>query len=864
MTADRDQGSGRIRTPDPVLVQRITDHLMAGGGRKVGAELRFHCPAGTHADEHASCDWNEGKATYLCRSCGARGGAIDLVKLLGVELPERSSKTKGRIVAAYDYCAADGALLYQVVRYDPKDFRQRRPDPDNPDGWIWHLKDAKPVPYHLPELLAADPSAWVFIVEGEKDADALWTLGVPATTNAGGASKWVAALSTHLMDRRVCILPDNDPAGEAHAQGVAAKLGIIATDIRVLRLPGLPAKGDVSDWLASGSTAEQLLALADAAPVWEAPEPTVQDFDPLGRGGGGSTGGAFSGLPVVEVTARHTREITADAMAALQRWNEPPTIFQRGTELVRYRGGLTLEPLSQPALAGVLDRAADFVRVNQNGMQVPTRVPEHVVRDILSLPHTGVYGVSGVSAVPRVVGEGRVVAVEGYDPDTQLLFNLNGLAGVRWDLPIDEARGWLDEVLEDFPYADNVSRTHSVAAKLLPFVRDLIDGPTPLHHFDASTPGTGKGLEAEVTSIITTGGAAGVMSLVGDGDELEKRITSLLLAGHPLILLDNVNKLYQQALCAALTATTWRGRRLGKSETVTLPNTQLWVSTGNNVEFSDEMARRTVIIRLDAQVERPETRTGFRHPNLPRWVREHRTELVSAFLSIVRHWVDAGMPLGTQSLGTFEAWADVLGGILETAGYPDFLGNRRQLYESGDLESADWRALLRHWDATHGAARLTAGDVLGMVRECEVLLHLYTGTTSLGAQQRMGHALNGRRDRIYGGLQLKRGEPNSRNSSTYYLRAVGEPRPVGEPQNPENPETPILGTKQGPGFALETPANPAETPAKPRAEGQNPDKTRPDSRHENGVSGVSGVLNDTQDLPFVISTEPNGSEAVML
>jgi len=127
------------------------------------------------------------------------------------------SKTNGRgrahIVAAYDYREDTGDVSFQVVRYEPKDFRQRRPDLNKREGWDWSVKGVRPIPYRLPELLEAIASEHViFIVEGEKDVDGLrQTLNVPATCNAGGVGKWHAALTEFFRDADVVVIPDNDP-----------------------------------------------------------------------------------------------------------------------------------------------------------------------------------------------------------------------------------------------------------------------------------------------------------------------------------------------------------------------------------------------------------------------------------------------------------------------------------------------------------------------------------------------------------------------------------------------------------------------------------------------------------------------------
>lgn len=115
-----------------------------------------------------------------------------------------------------------GDLLFQVVRYAPKDFRQRCPDGQG--GWTWQVKGVRPVPYRLIELRTGAAKGPVFVVEGEKDVDRLASLGLVATCNAGGASKWPAELNPHFRGLPVCIVPDNDEAGRSHAERVAANL----------------------------------------------------------------------------------------------------------------------------------------------------------------------------------------------------------------------------------------------------------------------------------------------------------------------------------------------------------------------------------------------------------------------------------------------------------------------------------------------------------------------------------------------------------------------------------------------------------------------------------------------------------------
>jgi phage/plasmid primase-like uncharacterized protein len=208
--------------------------------------------------------FNEDNGDGIAALQWLRGGTFPktvnaLAEYLGQSSPHPNGPAgngKSRIVATYDYRDERGEVLYQVVRFDPKGFRQRRPKAGG--GWEYSVKGTRLVPYRLLEMLAADPSGNVLIVEGEKDADRAASMGMVATTCAMGAGKWRPEYNEHFRGRSVCIIPDNDKPGREHANQVAQALCGIAGSIRVVELPGVPEKGDLSDWLDQGGSIERL------------------------------------------------------------------------------------------------------------------------------------------------------------------------------------------------------------------------------------------------------------------------------------------------------------------------------------------------------------------------------------------------------------------------------------------------------------------------------------------------------------------------------------------------------------------------------------------------------------------------------
>lgn len=173
----------------------------------------------------------------------------------------------------FDYHDASGRPVYRSergTRAGEKSFQLSRPDPTAKGGRAYSLKGAELVPYRLPELIAADPSAVVFVTEGEKHVDRLMTQGQVATTNVmgGGKGKWLDSYSPHLAGRDVIVLADNDDTGRDHAEEVAKSVHPHARSVKVVGFPELPPRGDIINWLDAGHTIADLKSLASEAPLW--------------------------------------------------------------------------------------------------------------------------------------------------------------------------------------------------------------------------------------------------------------------------------------------------------------------------------------------------------------------------------------------------------------------------------------------------------------------------------------------------------------------------------------------------------------------------------------------------------------------
>jgi hypothetical protein len=261
----------RIVTPEQFLAK--LEHVRSAGENRWMAR----CPA--HPDDRSSLSIRA-TAERLLLNCFARCSADEITGAVGCTLGDLFLNGNGhhppaerRIVATYDYTDGAGEIVFQVVRFAPKNFVQRRPDPVG--GWIWNLEGINRPLYRLPDLAEQTRAIWT---EGEKDADRLASLQLVATTAAGGVAGWRSAYAEQLAVlgvREVIILPDHDGPGEQYALTVARGCRAQGLGVRIVRLPGLPSKGDVSDWFDAGHTPEDLEQLIAGTPLVTDAELTV-------------------------------------------------------------------------------------------------------------------------------------------------------------------------------------------------------------------------------------------------------------------------------------------------------------------------------------------------------------------------------------------------------------------------------------------------------------------------------------------------------------------------------------------------------------------------------------------------------------
>jgi hypothetical protein len=501
--------------------------------------------------------------------------------------------------------------------------------------------------------------------------------------------------------------PKAKDTGELDRSGSLVKIGRVLYDAggtRSLIVQALQERDEALGW-------RKYTGRADAGSRYHE---IVDELERNGRNGrvrvtAGARGTKRDELPKIVVNNRQLPEVTAEAIEALAGHNDPPEIFVRGGRLVRVRedenGSPEIQPMDDPHIKGRLARVANYIRTTEKG-ETKVIPPDWLVKDVGQLPYWPFPSLEAVVEAPIMRPDGTIFDTPGYDLQTRLYyrpgegFDVGAIPAAPTKADTKAAIRLLDEAVGEFPYEDGASAANTLALMLTPLVRQAVNGPVPLALIDKPQAGTGGSLLAETIAIIGSGRTAEMLGAPRDEEEWRKQITAKLAAGATMITVDNVEgALYAPSLARALTARTWTDRVLGRSETVTVSQRATWIATGNNIQLRGDLPRRCYWIRLDARESRPWQRENFKHPDLLGWVTKNRGHLVHALLTLARAWFAADKPKAPDlpRLGSFEAWAETVGGMVAFAGIPGFLGNLAELYDQADAGGAEWETFLQAW-----------------------------------------------------------------------------------------------------------------------------------------------------------------------
>lgn len=686
---------------------------------------------------------------------GREGGSVPTVPTLPTLTPEHAAELEDSAVPA-DVASAHGvysamvlddlpewarwigesalpALVYPMAELDGAPTGQVKPKPGTVrgrDGEVLKYvspSDGGDAPFapRLPVVRRAGDPTGVLIVEGVKQglAAAAYTAEGWMILRMCGITSWsrggVAPSSLKAVKGLpVVIVPDADAARNRSVYDGAVALGDAcnmrgAASVRYVRLAAMGNAG-LDDVLAGDEPADRaetlstLISAAKPKPADRAPAPKGRKeqadhavASELARSRASET------RPVIHVGDDRLAVINAVG-AALKARFDGTRVFNHGdvlSELVDGPDGVQLHPVGPGELARLV--AASALTVQGSGAQHDGGCkhladwPDGNVMAALAASYREFSPVGGVSHVPLVRADGTIASTNGYDAETRHVVALShDVEGIvvpddPTDADIAQARSLLcDELLGDFLFKEESDRARAVAALLTPMIRPHV--PTsPYFVINGLQPGVGKGKLVDVIYTIALGRPITPGKLSDSEDEIRKTLTSSLLAGNTLIAFDEVEELSSKSLNMFVTAPRMSDRLLGASRMVSPVNSACLFIIGNNIAVQGDAVRRTVMVRLSTDEPNPEFRSGFRH-ELPTWAVENRRELLAAALTLVRAWYSRGCPEASRTitLGSFEQWQRVIGGVLEVAGIIGYLDGLAEERAASDFPTLHWTAHL--------------------------------------------------------------------------------------------------------------------------------------------------------------------------
>lgn len=478
----------------------------------------------------------------------------------------------------------------------------------------------------------------------------------------------------------------------------------------------------------------------------------------------------------INVSGSSLHVMTQQACGALLKENAVPYMFFMShgiVTLIRSADNQAFEAVqfTPERMRGEIDRAIPWVRFNQSGNCTPVPAPMDVAKDILSRPEDiGLPYLRGIVHRPFLRPDGTLVQGYGYDVETQTFLDSKEELGEIPDDEISASRSaeWLlKELFCDFPFDCVASRHNALAVVLTACVRNIIPGPAPAAAVSGTAHGAGKSKIAEIVSMIDIGYEATLSGINKNEEEIEKQITAIFKRNPAgLVVFDNIPGYLDSANMARAITGKWDGRILGQTQQVSMKTACTFIWTGNNLSVSNELARRSYLIRIEPKDSNPFYRENLRHQDLLQWISEHRLEILRHVFTIARAWFAAGKPVWSSTpLGSFEKYTQIIGGMLENAGIHHFMGNQADHMKLTDSESGEWQAFLEaiidwrgnfEWTASQLVKELRADGMNAnhALRE-SMPLAISSCMEKRSPEIPMGRILRNRKDRRYGQKNLR-------------------------------------------------------------------------------------------------------------
>ncbi len=518
-------------------------------------------------------------------------------------------------------------------------------------------------------------------------------------------------------DELIALLEASRLPGNWHnsmRDAIATMIGRGWSDLQIRLACGPECKGGPDD--------PDLDALIDGArKKWSKPDPDIAQYaeadDDLGQGDERSANEApvAHELPTIQLGPRISLVTTATQRMLIEA---RAPFYRRGGELVRpiirrvkaAHGQPTktaqLKAVDVTYMRDTMCRHTHWLRFAAKSGWVETKAPLDVARTLLARDGLWEFPeIIGVISCPTMRPDGSLLVKQGYDLATRLLLVEPPPLPPIPDEPTRDdalyALALLEDLMCESPFVDDASRAAALSGIITPVVRGAMP-VVPMHAFSAPTAGTGKNFHCDLSAAVSTGQRRIPVMAAGNDEEMEKRLVSILLTGQPLFSIDNVNReLKGEFLAQAIEQQFLDLRPLGASKVVRVEAGGVTIfATGNNIIIAGaDLSRRTIMARLDAEMEKPQLRQ-FKY-NPIQSILDDRGKYIAACLTICRAYIVAGRPGLLPKLASFEAWSDTVRSALVWLGCGDPLETMEDI-RADDPDRELLGAVLREWAEHHG------------------------------------------------------------------------------------------------------------------------------------------------------------------
>ena len=463
------------------------------------------------------------------------------------------------------------------------------------------------------------------------------------------------------------------------------------------------------------------------------------------------------GIRTVVTNNAQLRTKAASLWAGVHTNNHPRRLFSFNRQIARIKeDDAKVEILDMNTAKYEFARLVNWMQESKNEWGTHVDPSQNVIGDALSTHKPPLPELTQVVSMPIVTSEGRLITAPGYDADSGIFYAAESGCLPRIDSSATkqdalDALKWIEEeILVDFPFADAASKAAAISIAILPFVRQLIHGQTPLYLLEKPAAGTGATTLGLALCYPFMGKEIPVTTWTTSEEERRKQITAHLASGGGPIFYDNMSGyVNSDVLASALTIQNWSDRLLSTSKQAEFPINSTWLATGNNPQFHAQILRRIASVRLVSLLEDPSQRTNWRHADLLHWISLQRKEYVEKILTIVMAWLNEGMPeFQGKPLASYVSWSSVMGGILQFVEVPGFLENIDLKKAAMDNESQVIREFIEAWwEEFHGEAK-TPTDILSDFSAMEVAGN-WDAPNRQGQVTKVGHWMAHLKDRVF-------------------------------------------------------------------------------------------------------------------